>query len=100
MSDVSDMGETVKEKLKAYGHGVKIYPLATMIKPEVIDINDYSMIDDFTFIYGGNGVRIGSYVNIISFVSVIGGVELFVGDYADIACGSRTLTGTDTYKEG
>ena len=58
------------------------------------------MIDDFTFIYGGKGIRIGRYVHIASFVSIIGGGELVVGDYADIACGSRILTGTDTYKGG
>jgi len=90
----------VKQRLKRCGQGVKIYPLAKIIKPEVIEIGDYSMIDDFTFIYGGKGIRIGRYVHIASFVSIIGGGELLVGDYAAIACGSRIITGTDTYYDG
>lgn len=85
---------------RSLGEGVKIYPTAKLIKPEVIDIGAYSMIDDFTFIYGGKGVRIGRYVHIASFVSVIGGGELEVGDYADIAAGARLLTGTDHYAGG
>ncbi len=100
MSDLDDIGEQVKERLKECGRGVKIFPLAKIAKPEVVEIGDYSMIDDFTFMYGGNGITIGRYVHIASFVSIIGGGELVIGDYADIACGSRILTGTDTYKGG
>ena len=95
-----NMGENVKNKLKKYGHNVKIYPLAKIVKPEVIEIGDYSMIDDFTFIYGGKAIKIGRYVHIASFVSIIGGGELILGDYAVLANGSRILTGTDTYYGG
>lgn len=97
---MSDMEETLKQNLKACGQRVRIYPLAKIVKPEVMEIGDGSMIDDFTFIYGGRGIRIGRYVHIASFVSIIGGGELVVGDFADIACGSRILTGTDTYQGG
>ncbi len=100
MSNSTEMGENVKDKLKRCGREVKIYPLAKIVKPEVIEIGDYCMIDDFTFVYGGKGIRIGRYVHIASFVSIVGGGELVVGDYADIACGSRILTGTDTYLGG
>jgi len=57
-------------------------------------------IDDFTFINGGQSTKIGKYVHIASFVSIIGGGELIVGDYVAIACGSRIITGTDTYENG
>lgn len=100
MSNSTEMGEKVKDKLKRCGREVKIYPLAKIVKPEVIEIGDYCMVDDFTFIYGGGGIKIGRYVHIASFVSIIGGGELVVGDYADIACGARILTGTDTYYGG
>ena len=100
MSSRIEMGEQVKGKLKRCGQEVKIHPLVKIVKPEVIEIGDYSMIDDFTFIYGGRGIIIGRYVHIASFVSIIGGGELVLGDYADIACGSRILTGTDTYYGG
>jgi len=95
-----NMGENVKRRLKKCGENVKIYPLAKIVKPEVIEIGDHSMIDDFTFIYGGKGIKIGRYVHISSFVSIIGGGELIVGDYAVIATGARILTGTDTYYGG
>ena len=95
-----NMGENVKRRLKKCGEDVEIYPLAKIIKPEVIEVGDNSMIDDFTFIYGGKGIKIGRYVHIASFVSIIGGGELELGDYAVLACGSRILTGTDTYYGG
>ncbi|MFC1870787.1 acyltransferase [Chloroflexota bacterium] len=100
MSHVSEMGESIKEKLNKCGSEVKIYPMAKVIKPEVIEIGDYSRIGDFTFVYGGNGIRIGKYVNIAGFVSIIGGGELVIGDYAAVSWGSRIITGTDTYYGG
>ena len=95
-----NMGENIKSRLKKCGEDVKIYPLAKIVKPEVVEVGDNSMIDDFTFIYGGEGITIGRYVHIASFVSIIGGGELELGDYTVLACGSRILTGTDTYYGG
>ena len=102
MASLNDenMGEKVKRRLKRCGESVKIYPLAKIVKPEVIEIGDHSMIDDFTFINGGKGIKIGRYVHIASFVSIIGGGELILGDYTVLANGSRILTGTDTYHGG
>jgi len=100
MSSQNETGEKIKGKLNKCGREVKIYPLAKIVKPEVIEIGDNCTIDDFTLIYGGQGIVIGRYVHIASFVSIIGGGELVVGDYADIACGSRILTGSDTYYGG
>lgn len=98
--DDQNMGEKVKENLKKCGQDVKIYPLAKIVNPEVIEIGEHSMIDDFTFMNGGAGVRIGRYVHIASFASIIGGGELIVGDYAVIGYGSRMVTGTETYRGG
>ena len=102
MASLNDenMGEKVKRRLKRCGESVKIYPLAKIVKPEVIEIGDHSMIDDFTFINGGRGIKIGRYVHIASFVSIIGGGKLILGDYTVLANGSRILTGTDTYYGG
>ena len=66
----------------------------------MIEIGDFSEIDDFTFIYGGDGIKIGRYVHISRFVSIIGGGKLFLGDYTVLADGARILTGTDTYYGG
>ncbi|KKN50706.1 hypothetical protein LCGC14_0630150 [marine sediment metagenome] len=82
------------------GENVKIFEYAKILNPEVIEIGDFSEIDDFTFIYGGKGIKIGKYVHISRFVSVIGGGKLYLGDYSVLADGSRILTGTDTYKNG
>lgn len=88
------------DQFKKLGLNVKIFEYAKIVKPEVIEVGDFSEIDDFTFIYGGKGIRIGRYVHISRFVSIIGGGELFLGDYAVLADGARILTGTDSYQGG
>lgn len=87
-------------KFKKMGKEVKIFEYAKIVKPEVIEIGDFSEIDDFTFIYGGKGIKIGRYVHISRFVSIIGGGELIMGDYSVLADGVRILTGSDHYKGG
>jgi len=87
-------------QFKKQGKNVKIFDSAKIIKPEVIEIGDFSEIDDFTFIYGGKGIKIGRYVHISRFVSIIGGGELYLGDYTVLADGVRILTGTDSYYGG
>jgi len=94
------MGENVKKHLKRCGDGAQIYPLAKIVKPEVVEIGQGSMIDDFTFINGGKGIRIGRYVHIACTSCIIGGGELIVGDYVVIGYGSKLVTGTDTYHGG
>ena len=86
--------------LKFVGAGVLIYELAKVVCPEVVEIGEGTQIDDFVFINGGNGVRIGRFNHIASFVSVIGGGELITGDYVGIAAGARLVTGTHHYGDG
>ncbi|MHA1917910.1 MAG: acyltransferase [Candidatus Ranarchaeia archaeon] len=86
--------------LKKCGENVKIYPTSKIINPAVISIGDNSMIDDFTFVNGGKSTNIGRYVHIASFSSIIGGGVFELGDFSVLACGSRVLTGTDTYHDG
>ena len=90
----------MKYNFKKEGKNVKIFDYVKIVKPEVIEIGDFSEIDDFSFIYGGKGIKIGRYVHISRFVSIIGGGELFLGDYSVLADGARILTGTDTYHGG
>lgn len=87
-------------KFKKKGINVQIFENAKIIRPEVIEIGDYSEIDDFSFIFGGKGIKIGRYVHISRFVSIIGGGKLFLGDYTVLADGARILTGTDSYHGG
>jgi galactoside O-acetyltransferase len=92
---LTDIGE-----LKYLGSKVKIFPLVKIIKPELVEIGEGSQIDDFIFINGGRGVKIGKFNHFASFVSVIGGGELITGDYVGIATGSRIITGTHHYEGG
>jgi len=100
MFDDANVGESVKKKLKACGHGVKIYPLAKIVNPEVIEVGDNTVIDDFTFVNGGKGIKLGRYIHLGLFTSIIGGGELIAGDYVVFSNGCRIITGTDTYRDG
>lgn len=98
--DDQNMGERVKGSLKECGQDVKIYPMAKIVKPAFVEIGDHSIIDDFTFINGGTGTRIGRYVHISCFTSVIGGGELIIGDYVTVSSSSTIVTATETYYGG
>jgi len=100
LHDENNIFSHFMKRLKKYGCNVKIRSTAIIKKPEVIEIYDNSVIDDFTFIYGGNGIIIGKNVHIASFVSIIGGGKLVMGDNSVLACGVRIVTGTDTYHGG
>jgi len=94
------MMQTDISALRVVGAGVLIYELAKIAHPEVVEIGEGTQIDDFVFINGGNGVRIGRFNHIASFVSVVGSGELITGDYVGIAAGARIVTGTHHYGEG
>lgn len=87
-------------QLKQTGPHVRIFEMAKIARPEVVEIGEGTQIDDFVFINGGQGVRIGRYNHIASFVSVVGGGELVTGDYVGIAAGARIVTGTHHYGDG
>jgi galactoside O-acetyltransferase len=91
------MGEDLKQLFKKCGKNVKIYPLAKIINPEKVEIDDYSIIDDFTFIEGGKGIKIGKYVHISNFTSIIGGGKLEIGNFSGVSAGCRIITGTDDF---
>lgn len=87
-------------RLKYVAHKVKVYEMAKIARPEVVEIGEGTQIDDFVFINGGRGIKIGRYNHIASFVSVVGGGELVTGDYVGIASGARIITGTHHYGDG
>lgn len=87
-------------KFKKAGKNLKIFEYAKIVRPEVIEIGDFSEIDDFSFIFGGKSIKIGRYVHICRFVSIIGGGELYLGDYSVLADGARIITGSDSYHGG
>lgn len=83
------------DDFKSFGNGIEIYPQVKLAKTEVMEIGDHCRIDDFAFLYGGEGIKFGKYVYIASFVSVIGGGKLIMEDYAAAGCGTRFITGTN-----
>lgn len=85
---------------RSMGEDVVVYPWAKIVRADRIDVGKGTRIDDFVFINGGEGTRIGRYVHIASFTSIIGGGSLEIGDYAAVACGARIITGTNSYKAG
>lgn len=91
------MGEEVKRLLKECGIGVKIRPFAKIARPEVVAIDDYCIIDDFTFIVGGKGIHLGKFIHISSFCSITGGGTLDMEDFSGLSAGCRIITGSDDF---
>ncbi len=85
--------EEFLRKFAYLGKGVQISNLALILKPEMIEIDEGTRIDDYARIEGGMGTKIGRYVHISSFASILGGGKARVGNYAGIAQGAKLITG-------
>jgi len=83
--------------LRRVGHDVTIWPMAKIISPEVIEIADSVIIDDFVLLSGGQETIIGSFVHIASFASISGGGIFSIEDFAGISSGCRIFSGNDDY---
>lgn len=92
------MGDNVRRLLKKCAGNAKIFPLAKLCRPEVIEIGEMARIHDYVFMWGGLGVKIGRYDDIQPFVNIWGGGELIMGDYISVGGGSQLLTATYDYK--
>ena len=57
----------MRDKIKYLGKEVKIFEFAKIIKPESLEIDNYSQIDDFVFLNSGIETKIGKFVHISSF---------------------------------
>jgi len=100
ITGIEYMGDNVKDKLKKCGVDVRIYPLAKICKPEVIELDDYCRIRDFVFIWPGIGVRIGKYTDMQPHSVIWGGGEIVIGDYVSVAPGTVLLTAVYSHTEG
>jgi len=94
------MFQNTKISLKYCGFNVEIRPLANLVKPEMIEVDDDAKIDDFTHINGGIGIRIGKNVHIACFCSIAGGGELIIGDNVKIGYGSKIITADGSHNHG
>jgi galactoside O-acetyltransferase len=94
------MGDNVKNRLKTCGEGVRLYPLAKLCKPEVIELGNFCRIRDFVFIWGGLSVTIGSFTDIQPHVIIWGGGETKIGDYVSVGVGTVLLSAGYDHKAG
>jgi len=93
-------GKEALKRIRRCGTGVITHHLVQVIKPEMIEIGDYTRIENFVFINGGNGMKVGRRNHFSWFMSVIGGGELITGDYVSFGAGVRIINGTDHYQGG
>jgi galactoside O-acetyltransferase len=94
------MGENVRTKLKKCGEEVKIYPLAKLAFPHVIELGDHCKIRDFVFIFAGKGVSVGEYSDMQPHAVIWGGGETIIGKRVSIGPGTVLLSAVYTHGEG
>lgn len=94
------MGENVKNKLRSCGKGVKIYPLAKITFPHVVDLGDYCRIGDFVFIFAGEGVKIGEHTDVQPHTVLWGGGLTIIGSRVSTGPGTVFLSATYSHAKG
>jgi galactoside O-acetyltransferase len=100
IADIELMGNNVKDKLKKCGEDVRIYPLAKLAFPHVIELGDHCRIRDFVFIFAGKGVKIGQYTDMQPHVVIWGGGETIIGDRVSVGPGTVLLSAVYSHGEG
>ena len=100
ISGIEYMGDNVRDKLKKCGKDVRIHPLAKICVPEMLELDDYSRINDFAFIWGGRGTRLGKYTDMTWHALIEGDGEAIIGDRVLIGPGTKLITGLYDYKDG
>ena len=100
LQGIEFMGENVKSKLRSCGTGVKIYPLAKITFPHVVDLGDYCRIGDFVFIFAGEGVRIGEHTDVQPHTVFWGGGLTIIGARVSTGPGTVFLSATYSHAAG
>lgn len=94
------MGENVRAKLRSCGADVKIYPMAKIAFPHVVDIGNHAKIRDFAFIFAGEGVSIGEYTDVQPHTVIWGGGKTIIGDRVSTGPGTVFLSATYSHAAG
>jgi galactoside O-acetyltransferase len=94
------MGDNVREKLRSCGKGVKIYPMAKITFPHVVDLADNCRIGDFVFIFAGEGVKIGEHTDVQPHTVFWGGGLTILGDRVSTGPGTVFLSATYSHAAG
>ena len=100
IKDIELMGENVKSKLRSCGKNVKIYPMAKIAFPHVVDLADNCKIRDFAFIFAGEGVKIGEFTDVQPHTIIWGGGETIIGDRVSTGPGTVFLSATYSHAKG
>jgi len=100
IKDIELMGENVKSKLKSCGKGVKIYPLAKITLPHMVDLDDHCRIGDFVFMFAGEGVKIGKHTDVQPHTIFWGGGTTIIGDRVSTGPGTVFLSATYSHAKG
>jgi acetyltransferase-like isoleucine patch superfamily enzyme len=87
-------------KIKRIGRNVIIGKTVRIRYPELVEIGDNVIIDDFTYI--STGLKIHDYVHISSGCKIIGGKEAFVEfcSFSTLSPGVVLAAGSDDYISG
>lgn len=100
IKDFELMGDHVRDKLKSCGEGVRIYPLAKIAFPHVVELGNNCKIRDFAFIFAGEGVKIGEYTDVQPHTVIWGGGETIIGDRVSTGPGTVFLSATYSHAPG
>ena len=100
IQDIELMGDNVRSKLRSCGEGVRIYPLAKIAFPHVVDLGNYCKIRDFVFIFAGEGLKIGEYTDVQPHTIVWGGGQTIIGDRVSTGPGTVFLSATYSHEAG
>lgn len=94
------MGDNVRDKLKSCGKDVKIYPMAKIAFPQVVELGDNCKVRDFAFIFAGEGLKVGEYTDIQPHTIVWGGGLTIIGDRVSTGPGTVFLSATYSHEPG
>lgn len=100
LEGIEFMGDNVRDKLKFCGTGVKIFPMAKIAKPEVVELADYCRIGDFVFIFAGEGVKIGEHTDVQPHTIFWGGGLTIIGNRVSTGPGTVFLSATYSHAKG
>lgn len=100
IKDYDLMGDNVRDKLKSCGKDVRLYPLAKIAFPHVVELGDNCKIRDFVFIFAGKGVKIGEYSDVQPHTIIWGGGETIIGDRVSTGPGTVFLSATYSHAPG
>ncbi len=96
-------GAYYKNRLRRIGRNVFIDVGVTIWSPENVEIDDYSHIDTYVTILGGDrghgGVQVGKYVHVASNCVLAGRGGLRLGDYSAVAAGCHVYSGSLYYED-